>query len=85
MRTASLATRGALEARTTELDQRFCAGAAARTQPAGHPGEGHPVDGPGQGEAEYQFPIRGDYEVAVTAVVGWLAGRGDVDPARVGL
>jgi len=43
------------------------------------------VDGPGQGEAEYELPIRGDYEVAVTAVVDWLAGRGDVDPARVGL
>jgi 2,6-dihydroxypseudooxynicotine hydrolase len=43
------------------------------------------VDGPGQGEAEYELPIRGDYEVAVTAVVDWLAGRDDVDPARVGL
>jgi 2,6-dihydroxypseudooxynicotine hydrolase len=43
------------------------------------------IDGPGQGEAEYQFPIRGDYEVAVTAVVDWLAGRSDVDPARIGL
>ncbi len=27
------------------------------------------IDGPGQGEAEYDFPIRGDYEVAVTAAV----------------
>jgi 2,6-dihydroxypseudooxynicotine hydrolase len=43
------------------------------------------IDGPGQGEAEYEFPIRGDYEVAVTAVVDWLAGRTDVDPARVGM
>src|SRR5437868_8817788 len=27
------------------------------------------VDGPGQGEAEYDLPIRGDYEVAVGAVI----------------
>ncbi|MEY4074314.1 MAG: hypothetical protein RJA29_1671, partial [Pseudomonadota bacterium] len=27
------------------------------------------VDGPGQGEAEYDFPIRGDYEVPVKAMV----------------
>jgi 2,6-dihydroxypseudooxynicotine hydrolase len=43
------------------------------------------IDGPGQGEAEYEFPIRGDYEVAVTAVVDWLAGRADLDPVQVGL
>src|ERR1700722_737746 len=42
-------------------------------------------DGPGQGEAEYDFPIRGDYEVPVKAVLDWLATRGDVDPARIGL
>ncbi len=43
------------------------------------------IDGPGQGESEYQFAIRGDYEVAVTAVIDWLAGRTDIDPARVGM
>ena len=42
-------------------------------------------DGPGQGEAEYDFPIRGDYEVAVRAVASWLEERGDVDAARLGL
>jgi 2,6-dihydroxypseudooxynicotine hydrolase len=42
-------------------------------------------DGPGQGEAEYDFPIRGDYEVAVTAVIDWLETRGDVDAGRIGL
>ncbi|HYL34270.1 MAG TPA: alpha/beta fold hydrolase [Stellaceae bacterium] len=42
-------------------------------------------DGPGQGEAEYDFPIRGDYEVAVKAVVDWLETRTDLDPARIGL
>ena len=43
------------------------------------------VDGPGQGEAEYDFPIRGDYEVPVKAVVDWLVQRTDVDTQRVGL
>ena len=43
------------------------------------------VDGPGQGEAEYRFPIRGDYEVAATAIVDWIAGRRDLDAARIGL
>jgi 2,6-dihydroxypseudooxynicotine hydrolase len=43
------------------------------------------VDGPGQGEAEYEFPIRGDYEVAVKAMVDWVSERGDVDAARIGL
>jgi dipeptidyl aminopeptidase/acylaminoacyl peptidase len=42
-------------------------------------------DGPGQGEAEYKFPIRGDYEVPVTAVVDWLVKRNDIDPERIGL
>jgi len=42
-------------------------------------------DGPGQGEAEYEFPIRGDYEVAVTAVVDWVERRADLDATRVGL
>lgn len=41
-------------------------------------------DGPGQGEAEYDLPIRGDYEVAVAAVVDVLAGRSDLDGERVG-
>src|SRR5690349_21153387 len=42
-------------------------------------------DGPGQGEAEYDFPIRGDYEIAVTVVLDWLETRRDVDTARIGL
>jgi dipeptidyl aminopeptidase/acylaminoacyl peptidase len=42
-------------------------------------------DGPGQGEAEYEFPIRGNYETAVTAVVDYVEGRGDLDAARIGL
>ncbi|HZP76839.1 MAG TPA: alpha/beta fold hydrolase [Pseudolabrys sp.] len=42
-------------------------------------------DGPGQGEAEYDFGIRGDYEVVVTAVVDWLQSRRDLDLDRIGL
>jgi len=43
------------------------------------------VDGPGQGEAEYKFPIRGDYEVAVKSMVDWVCARSDIDTARIGL
>ncbi|MBV8840029.1 MAG: alpha/beta fold hydrolase, partial [Alphaproteobacteria bacterium] len=42
-------------------------------------------DGPGQGEGEYDFGIRGDYEVAVRAVVDYLMTRADLDTARIGL
>ncbi len=42
-------------------------------------------DGPGQGEAEYDFPIRADYENVVGPVIDWLAGRDDVDGERLGI
>ena len=42
-------------------------------------------DGPGQGEGEYDFGIRGDYEVPVQAVIDWLQGRADIDSGRIGL
>ena len=42
------------------------------------------LDGPGQGEAGFELPIRPDYEVAVSAILDALTGRGDVDLARVG-
>jgi 2,6-dihydroxypseudooxynicotine hydrolase len=42
-------------------------------------------DGPGQGEGEYDFAIRGDYEVAVKAVIDFIETRGDLDSSRVGL
>ena len=42
-------------------------------------------DGPGQGEGEYDFGIRGDYEVAVRAVVDYVMTRSDLDTARIGL
>ncbi len=42
-------------------------------------------DGPGQGEAEYDLPIRGDYEVPVKCVLDWVGTREDLDSARIGL
>jgi len=42
-------------------------------------------DGPGQGEAEYELPIRGDYEVVVKSVVDWVERQDSIDGARVGL
>jgi 2,6-dihydroxypseudooxynicotine hydrolase len=42
-------------------------------------------DGPGQGEAEDDFAIRGDYEVPIKAVLDWLSARQDIDPTRIGL
>jgi 2,6-dihydroxypseudooxynicotine hydrolase len=43
------------------------------------------IDGPGQGEAEYETPICGDYERAATTVVDWLEKRSDVDAKRVAI
>jgi 2,6-dihydroxypseudooxynicotine hydrolase len=42
-------------------------------------------DGPGQGEAEYDLPIRGDYEVPVKAVIDYIGTRADLDAGRVGI
>lgn len=42
-------------------------------------------DGPGQGEGEYDFAIRGDYEVAVRAVLDFIEARRDLDAARIGM
>jgi dipeptidyl aminopeptidase/acylaminoacyl peptidase len=43
------------------------------------------VDGPGQGEAEYDLPIRGDWEVPGATIVDYLARIDGLDPARIGL
>src|SRR3954470_12652223 len=43
------------------------------------------IDGPGQGEAEYEIPICGDYERAAHAVVDWIEKRNDVDKSRIGM
>jgi len=42
-------------------------------------------DGPGQGEAEYDFPIRHDFEVPCGAVMDWIETRDDLDHKRIGL
>ena len=42
------------------------------------------IDGPGQGEAEYEIPICGDYERAARAVCDWIEKRADLDAARIG-
>ena len=43
------------------------------------------IDGPGQGEAEYDIPICGDYERAAHAVVDWIEKRGDLDKNRIAI
>jgi 2,6-dihydroxypseudooxynicotine hydrolase len=43
------------------------------------------VDGPGQGEAEYDLPIEPAYEKVATAVVDYLGTRDEVDQDRIGL
>jgi dipeptidyl aminopeptidase/acylaminoacyl peptidase len=40
-------------------------------------------DGPGQGELEYDVPIRGDWEVPVGAVLDWVEGQAALDADRV--
>jgi pimeloyl-ACP methyl ester carboxylesterase len=42
-------------------------------------------DGPGQGEGEYDFAIRGDYEVAAKAVLDYLASRRDLNVHRIAM
>jgi 2,6-dihydroxypseudooxynicotine hydrolase len=42
------------------------------------------LDGPGQGETGWRTHIRPDYEVAVTAALDAVAGRPELDMARVG-
>jgi 2,6-dihydroxypseudooxynicotine hydrolase len=42
-------------------------------------------EGPGQGESQYDLPIRGDYEVPVRAVIDYIGARRDLDSSRVGM
>jgi 2,6-dihydroxypseudooxynicotine hydrolase len=44
-----------------------------------------PVDGPGQGEAEYDFPIRGNYETVAAAIIDWAESRVDLDSDRIAI
>lgn len=43
------------------------------------------IDGPGQGEMEFRYPMRHDYEVPVRHAIDYLERRPDVDAGRVGL
>ncbi|MPZ52626.1 MAG: alpha/beta fold hydrolase [Acidimicrobiia bacterium] len=42
------------------------------------------LDGPGQGESEYDLPIRHDYEAALGVVLDALIDRGGFDHTRIG-
>jgi 2,6-dihydroxypseudooxynicotine hydrolase len=43
------------------------------------------VDGPGQGEAEYDLAIRGDWEVPGAAIIDHLSGLDSLDADRIGV
>ncbi len=43
------------------------------------------IDGPGQGEMEFEYAMRYDYEVPVKYAIDYLESRSDVDAKRVGL
>jgi pimeloyl-ACP methyl ester carboxylesterase len=43
------------------------------------------VDGPGQGEAEYDQPIRPDWEIPGAAIVDALVAMAEIDPGRIGI
>src|SRR2546421_7462551 len=43
------------------------------------------IDGPGQGEMEFEYPLRHDYEVPVHYAINYLESRPDMDAKRVGL
>ena len=43
------------------------------------------IDGPGQGEAEYEIPICGDYERAAKAACDWIEKRSDLDGSRIAM
>jgi 2,6-dihydroxypseudooxynicotine hydrolase len=43
------------------------------------------IDGPGQGEAEYDIPICGDYERAARAACDWIEKRADLDASKIAM
>jgi dipeptidyl aminopeptidase/acylaminoacyl peptidase len=42
-------------------------------------------EGPGQGEAQYDFAIRGDYEMPAAAVIDYVEKRRDLDAGRIAI
>ncbi|MPY71188.1 MAG: alpha/beta hydrolase [Alphaproteobacteria bacterium] len=44
-----------------------------------------PVDGPGQGEAEYDIPMRGEWETVAGPICDWIESRPDLDGGRIGI
>ncbi|HQU26563.1 MAG TPA: alpha/beta hydrolase [Acidimicrobiales bacterium] len=43
------------------------------------------LEGPGQGEVEWELPIRPDWEVVGEVALGYLRTRPEVDPERIGV
>ncbi len=43
------------------------------------------VDGPGQGEAEYDLAIRGDWEVPGAVIIDRVSAEDGIDPDRIGV
>ena len=43
------------------------------------------IDGPGQGEMEFEYPLRHDYEVPIKHAINYLESRPDVASDRVGI
>src|SRR5438132_14267061 len=43
------------------------------------------IDGPGQGEAEYEIPICGDYERAARAACDWIEKRPDLAASKIAM
>jgi len=43
------------------------------------------IDGPGQGEMEFEYPLRHDYEVPMKHAIDYLESRPDVASDRVGI
>src|SRR6266702_1052576 len=49
------------------------------------PGERVAIHGPGQGEMEFEYPMRFDYEIPIKHAIDYLESSPDVDAGRVGL
>src|SRR6266566_175683 len=43
------------------------------------------IDGPGQGEMEFEYPLRYDYEIPIKHAIDYLERRPDVDARRIGV